>query len=278
MIANLMAGTKGSSNMELSEDLLRHMVMTTLKNLVSKFKRTYGPEIVICCDGKNIWRKKVYPYYKATRKKNRDDSPYDWRLIFDTLDKIKEEIKEFMPYTVIDVDSAEADDVIGVLCAMKEDMFPSKKLIISGDGDFVQLQKYPHVEQWDRGRKRWLTGDPVEHLKKKLIRGDTGDGVPNFLTADDVLVTPGARSKPVMAVKEEVWLKQDPSEFCDTEEKKANWQRNVTMMDLSQTPPDVVAEIMDKYRVKHEKTRADIMTYFAKFGLRKLMQDIQDFV
>jgi len=279
MIANLMAGTKGGSQgIELSEPLLRHMVLNTLRAINVKFKNEYGAT-VICCDGRKVWRREVFPYYKASRKIARDKSPLDWGLIFATLTKIKEELKEFMPYRVVDVDTAEADDVIGVIIANNPvDGFGrgAKMLIVSGDFDFIQLHKYPGVSQWDNSRKRWLKGDPIVLLKKKIIRGDVGDGVPNFLSQDDSFVSK-IRQKAIMTVKEEVWLTQDPSEFCDTPEKKANWKRNETMVDLSKTPADIAGEILDKYNIKPTKTREDVMAYFVKFGLRKMMQDVQDF-
>ena len=50
----------------------------------SKFGKKYG-DIIICCDDKNYWRKQTFPHYKANRKKFREESDYDWNLIFESL-------------------------------------------------------------------------------------------------------------------------------------------------------------------------------------------------
>jgi hypothetical protein len=151
-------------------------------------------------------------------------------------------------------------------------------MIVSGDRDFVQLQKYPNVAQWDHVRKQFVGGDPISHLKSKVIRGDVGDGVPNFLSDDDTFVHESKRQKPITAVKEAAWLAQDPSEFCTTEQLRRNWSRNELLVDLSRTPAEVKQEITDKYEVARTgRTRQGIFEYLASRGLKDLAQHIQDF-
>jgi 5'-3' exonuclease len=62
------------------------------------------------------------------------------------LSKFKQELKDNFPYKVIDVEGAEADDIIGTLVPrhiMHEDI-----LIISSDGDFLQLQQYNEASRF----------------------------------------------------------------------------------------------------------------------------------
>ncbi len=111
-ISNLMVSTL--HNNTIQEDLVRHMVLNSLRSYRNKFGKEYG-ELILCYDSKHYWRRKYFQYYKATRKKDREKSSHDWHMIFEVLNNIKTEIKENMPYKVIDVDGAEADDVIAVL-------------------------------------------------------------------------------------------------------------------------------------------------------------------
>ena len=114
LLAGLMAQLTNQKNKTLEEDMIRHMVLNTLRSHIKNFRGEYG-EVVLCCDNRKYWRKEFFPFYKASRKKNRDKSDLDWHLIFDMLGKFKQELKENFPYKVIDVELAEADDIIGTL-------------------------------------------------------------------------------------------------------------------------------------------------------------------
>ena len=104
MISNLMVQINGRQAVELSEDLVRHMVLNSLRGHNKKFRKEYG-EMVIACDSKNVWRREIFPNYKAGRKENRKKSEHDWTMIFDILSKIKREIKEFLPYKVVELEN-----------------------------------------------------------------------------------------------------------------------------------------------------------------------------
>ena len=111
MIANLMA----CPHPELDENFLRHMILNSLRAQRRKFHESYG-ELVLCVDSRTgNWRQAVFKEYKANRRKTKEESDLDWGMIFDTLYRIVEEIKEHFPYRVIEVSGAEADDVIAVL-------------------------------------------------------------------------------------------------------------------------------------------------------------------
>ena len=70
MISNLMV-TINRDNLELSEDLVRHMVLNSLRGHNKKFRKEYG-DMVIACDSGNVWRRQAFPNYKAGRKANRE--------------------------------------------------------------------------------------------------------------------------------------------------------------------------------------------------------------
>ena len=157
MISNLMAQIGSHQNVDVDENLLRHMILNAIRGYRNKFTEEYG-ELVICCDSTNVWRKDVFPYYKAHRKTARDSSELDWHNLFNCLNKVRDELQEFFPYKFLMVDTAEADDIIGVLCHMHGKMLGSSDpiMILSGDKDFMQLQKFTNVHQWDPVRKRKL--------------------------------------------------------------------------------------------------------------------------
>ena len=278
ILANLMVGLgHGHHKVEVNEGILRHMTLKSIKTINSTFRPTHG-KLVIACDGGSVWRRDYFPYYKANRKKAREESGLDWKMIFDSLHKIRDEIIEFMPYATVLEHKAEADDVVAALVMNRSNDLTEKVMIVSGDGDFIQLQRFPNVKQWDHVRKRWLTSsDPVAHLKEKVIRGDSGDGVPNFLSPDDSFVMK-KRQKAITAENFTKWMASEPAEFLDTPEKADNWRRNETLVDLTKIPPDVTAKILDRYAAGPvNDDRAVMREYFIRSGLKELMESIQDF-
>ena len=152
-ISNLMINLKMNQLDTVDEDMLRHMILNSLRFNRNKFTEDYG-ELIICCDGRNTWRREVFPFYKRNRKKTRAASGYDWNHIFETLNKIRQELDERMPYKVVHLEKAEADDIIAVLA--KQWSKDEKVLILSGDKDFMQLQKYDNVKQYSPVQKKFL--------------------------------------------------------------------------------------------------------------------------
>lgn len=274
MISNFMAQIGNHTNIPIEEDLLRHMVLNSIRSYNAKFKAEYG-EMVIACDDKNYWRRQVFPYYKANRKKDREKSEIDWNAVFVILNKIREELKEYFPYRVIQVETAEADDVIATL--VKEFGNTNEKLlIISGDKDFKQLQSYMNVKQYDPVRKRWLTEpNPDRYLREHIMRGDRGDGVPNFLSKDDTFVL-NSRQKPLREDKLSVWLDQAPEAFCD-ETMLRNYKRNQQLVDLSMIPDHIESQVIEQYNAQDGKGREKLFNYFIENKLKNLLTDIGTF-
>ena len=278
MISNLMAQIHGRGDIDVSEDLLRHMVLNSLRANRVKFNEKYG-ELVICCDDTNNWRKKLFPYYKAHRKKARDTSDYDWPHIFNCLNNVRDELKEFFPYKVIQVDTAEADDVIGVLCHEFGKQLGEGEpiLILSGDKDFVQLQKFVNVDQYDPVRKRKINSkNPFEYLVEHIAKGDRGDGIPNALSKDDVFVS-GGRQKPMRAttlakIKETV----DQGTMNGSHDWTAGFERNKMLIDLQYTPSEINEQVLDQFNSQN-KDRGKLFNYFVKKKLNNLIENISEF-
>lgn len=274
MISNMMVQIGNHHNAEVDEGMIRHMVLNTLRFNRKKFKDQYG-ELVICADDKNYWRKGVFPYYKARRKEDRDKSELDWHAIFSALQTIKQELKDTFPYKVIQIETCEADDIIGTIVHEFGSPLNSGEpfLILSGDKDYVQLQKYGNVVQYDPTRKKWLKhSDPDQYLIEHIIKGDTGDGVPNILSADNSIIT-RTRQKPVTAKRMES-LKDINSM---SSEVARNYYRNRTMIDLSQTPQNLKDEILARYAEDNTNERRNLLNYFIQHRLKQLTEYLADF-
>ncbi len=263
----------------LDENLIRHMIVNSLRGLNVKFGKDYG-ELIICADDKNYWRKDAFPFYKASRKKNREASPLDWNKIFEILNRIRDELKTDFPYKVIQVSKAEADDIIATFCTKYgvelKSASTEKILIVSSDKDFLQLQRFVNVEQYSPTAKKFLReSDPEKFLREHIIRGDTGDGIPNILSGDDSFVT-GTRQKPVTEKKLNTWLTQEFESFCD-ETMLRNVKRNEMLIDLSKVPIEYQTKILETYETAPKNGREKLMNYFIKNRMKQLMAHLQEF-
>jgi hypothetical protein len=267
---------------EVNEDLIRHMILSSIKRINTKFRKEYG-QVVVATEGRNVWRKKVFPYYKANRKKDRDASPIDWESVYVCLNKIRDELKEHFPYKVINVDTAEADDIIACLChrfgTTLNNAESEKIIIVSGDGDFCQLQKYANVEQYAPVSDKFLKiADPAAELKELVIRGDPGDGVPNILMEDSffILKEKGQKQKSITQKKLVPWMEQDPELWGDDLLLK-RFRRNETLVDLNKVPEEINKDVIDQFDNYVVPKRAGLLNYFIKNKLKILMESINEF-
>ena len=271
MVASTMM-SMGKEQSEVDINMVRHMILNSLRMYRSKYYEEYG-ELVLCCDGRHSWRREHFPQYKAARKTNRDADNRDWSQIFGCLDTIKSELKEFFPYKYIQIDEAEADDIIGVL---SREAGTEKVMIISGDKDFIQLQVHKNVKQYSPITKKLVTTkNPYNYLKEHIMRGDSSDGIPNFLSSDNCIVDK-IRQKPLSKKKVESWLGESPVDFC-TEEQLRNYHRNVKLIDLQYTPLDIVDKIKQQFNENPKGKRSGLLNFFVERKLNNLIQDIGEF-
>ena len=271
MVASTMM-SMGKEESEVDIDMVRHMILNSLRMYRSKYYDEYG-ELILCCDGRHSWRREHFPQYKAARKSNRDADNRNWTQIFGCLDTIKSELKEFFPYKYLEIDEAEADDIIGVLARQSGS---EKVMIISGDKDFIQLQTYKNVKQYSPITKKLVTApNPYNYLKEHIMRGDSSDGIPNFLSSDNCIVDK-IRQKPLSKKKVESWLGESPVDFC-TEEQLRNYHRNVKLIDLQYTPLDIVDKIKQQFNENPKGKRSGLLNFFVERKLNNLIQDIGEF-
>ena len=270
MVASTMM-SMGKDRTEVDISMIRHMILNSLRMYRQKYHEEYG-ELVLCCDGRNSWRREHFPLYKAGRKTTRDASSKDWTQIFGCLDTIKSELKEYFPYKYIEVEEAEADDVIGVLAKS----WGEPIMIISGDKDFIQLQVKENVKQYSPITKKIVNDtNPERYLKEHILRGDSSDGIPNFLSADDCIVEK-IRQTPITKKKVELWIDQNPEDFCN-EEQLRNYHRNMKLIDLQYTPSNIVDQIGKQYDEDPKGKRSGLLNFFIERKLNNLIESIGEF-
>lgn len=278
LLAGLMAQIASQKGVKLEEGLIRHMVLNIIRTHLKTFRKEYG-EVVLCSDNRKYWRKEFFPFYKAGRKKTREKSDLDWHLIFDMLSKFKQELRDNFPYKVVDVEGAEADDIIGTL--VPRHIMHENLLIISSDGDFLQLQMYNGrseftVKQYNPAQKKFLISEnPIAELKEKIIRGDKGDGIPNVLSASDCFVR-DIRQTPINKSKFDKLMEKDYGLWED-ENARIGYSRNQTLIDLRNIPGDIREKIINTYEETKPAPKGKILDYLIANKLKSLIDVIEEF-
>ena len=278
LLSGLMAQIASQKGVKLEEGLIRHMILNIIRTHLKTFRKEYG-EVVLCSDNRKYWRKEFFPFYKAGRKKTREKSDLDWHLIFDMLSKFKQELRDNFPYKVVDVEGAEADDIIGTL--VPRHIMHENLLIISSDGDFLQLQMYNGrseftVKQYNPAQKKFLISEnPISELKEKIIRGDKGDGIPNVLSVSDCFVR-DIRQTPINKSKFDKLMEKDYGEWED-ENARIGYSRNQTLIDLRNIPGDIREKIINSYEETKPASKGKILDYLIANKLKSLIDVIEEF-
>ena len=251
-------------------DTVRPAVLNTLRIYRTKFVSEFG-ELILCCDDRKTWRKEIFPNYKASRKKTRAATSIDWDKLYECLNQLKEEFSEWFPYKLIQVEKAEADDVIAILVGLINE----RSLILSSDKDFVQLHKF-NVRQYSPIQKKFVEGDPKWSLHEKIIKGDVGDGVPNIMSDDNVFVDEGRRQKPITKKKVDAWYELNPDMYCSSEMLR-NYNRNKQLVDLGEVPESIRINITKRFETTTVGDRKRLLTYFINHRLKNLTESLSEF-
>lgn len=264
----------------IEEDLIRHFILNTIRMYNKKFRKDYG-QMVIACDS-STWRRQYFPNYKFKRREGREKDEVEkanWEEIFRIINMVRDEIQENLPYRVVKVDGAEADDIIGAL-AMETQEFGKHEpvMIVSADKDFVQLQKYKNIKQYSPMQKKFVTEkNPNTYLFEHVLKGDSGDGVPNVLSGDDVFVE-GVRQTPVTRKKIDHWAEnaQNLESVMDADTYR-NYMRNKKLIDLEEIPDDLRTEIINTYEAQEDTPKNRVLKYLISKRCKNLISDIEDF-
>lgn len=276
-------GNVVTQKLEMDENLVRHMILNSLRMYRTKHKHKFG-ELVICTDGQRNWRYNAFPHYKFKRKDARKTSSMDWNELFRITNMVLEEIQENFPYKVVKHDNAEADDIIAALCEHTQEFGNHEDvLIVSSDKDFAQLQKWSNIYQYSPMKKGFIKEDhPRKQLVELIMKGDQADGIPNVLSGDNVFVE-GIRQTPLRQKKMEELIEKlydtHKEPYGLDEEWMRNYQRNKKLIDLSETPAAVKEEIIYTYEQQDKfNYKGKVFPYLVEKRCRMLLESVEEFV
>lgn len=277
-----------STNPSKVEDLGRHAILSKIKYLRKKFA-DYG-EVVIACDGRSYWRKDVFPNYKAGRKKSREESNIPWAEIHRVMDMVRQEIAENTMYKVIHHPKAEGDDIMAILTlhvankrlvevGLEMDYQPI--LLITSDGDMKQLHATPNVKQYSPMHDKLVKLDKgvsaKEFLRRKILGGDSGDGVANCFSHEDDLINK-IRQKPATEKKMSPLLAcENMADGTDDDVLKKRIALNEQLVSFHKIPQWLIDEIIEMYDQPAKGDRLKLYKYLAEKRCKMLLEEIQQF-
>lgn len=268
---------QGRSNFDGTDsdlDLFRHMVLNSLRVINRNHRDQFGQPVIAIDSATASWRKQTFPYYKAQRSESKLSSAIDWKQVAVFIATMTKEIHEISPFLVIQIDGAEADDVIGQL-ARNNIANAEVTLIASGDRDFVQLQAGTNlVSQWDNARSVWVSSDdPVRYLFDHVLKGDRGDGIPNVLCDDDHFIAKTAKAPAMTKKKLDYWWDTGAKDLIG----KPSFRRNINLIDLKSTPKPIKQQVDEIVATAPVKNCSMLLDYFIQHGLASLSSTIRDF-
>jgi len=287
-----------------------HITLNSVKKAWNDFDADH---VVFCLEGRS-WRKDFYEPYKRNRQVARDSlteaQAEEDKVFWEIFDEFKDFIGTKTNCTMMQHPQLEADDLIaGWVQAHPKDTH----IIISTDGDFAQLIA-PNVKQYngvsntiithegyfdDKKKKPVLdkkTGEPKPApnpqfmLFEKCMRGDTSDNV--------FSAYPGVRKK---GTKNKVGLIEA---FADKDTKGYNWnnmmlqrwvdhdgiehrvlddyQRNVTLCDLSAQPGNIrsiINDVVEDHMTPKEVSQVGmrLMKFCAKWDMQRVADQATHF-
>jgi hypothetical protein len=279
-----------------SRDMMMHMVLNTIRSQQVMHKSKYGSEVVVAFDSSS-WRNDVFPYYKWARKQKRavDTSGIKWDFVFETSAYIKQALIDYFPFNTISVDKAEADDIIGAICKYKDlnrddqeenifgDVEADEILVVSSDKDHYQLHRYKNVRQWSPLTKKLVKpdGQPQHALIEKIVRGDSGDGIPSIKCSDDWFTLTDKNRAPPISTKylQTFFGAKNPIDACLTEEERRNYSRNEMLVSYEHTPEKIYNSTIACYNEQKGKKvdKMKLMNFFVNHKMNVLYSKIGDF-
>lgn len=259
------------------ENLIRHMILNSIRMHRKKHHVQYG-EVVVVTDGQRNWRYQAFPNYKASRVTTREESSIDWNFMFAVTNKVFDEIGEHFPYKTIKVNECEADDIVGVLVEYTQQFGNHEPvMIISGDKDFGQLQKYSNVAQYSPVQKKMIKEDNPRRQKIELIlKGDRADGIPNVLSPDNCFVDNIRQT----SLREKVidQLIENPEALG--QDVYRNYLRNKKLIDLDETPDPIKREIINIFEAQANRSdnKKKVLNYLISNQCTMLIEHLGEFI
>jgi DNA polymerase I len=255
------AASQGKKDFLTEDEIFDYWKHICVQSIMSEVKKEDFDRVICAYDMRGgYWRHKIYPAYKGTRKKDRDESEaINFEKFMPIMDQFIQDFKQhFSVFHHIQVKLTEADDIAGVL-AKQFSLDGDITKLISTDKDWHQLLQYPGVIIWNPvTRKRIVKTQPKHDLKVKCIMGDGGDNI--------FAIKP--QTGPVRAAKllddgtltrimEQHY--EDPTQLIEEEQEMARkYILNTTLIDFAHIPKDIQSGIFKAYN-EVELKRFDVM-------------------
>ena len=297
---------RGSSDIKLG--MAFHITFNSIKKAWQDFE---GKHVVFCLEGRS-WRKDFYKPYKANRQEARAAltvaEQEEDKLFWEAFDEFKKFISEKTNVTVLQHPQLEADDLIAGFIQSHPN---EKHVIISTDSDFYQLIN-EQVSQYNGVQEHHITHEGIFDAKGKLVKdkktGEAKEVHPEWLlfekcmrgdTSDNVFSAyPGVRVKGTKnkvglteafedrKAKGFAWNNLMLQRWSDHEGKEHrvldDYQRNVTLCDLSAQPAEIKAlikETIDTNAVPKDITQVGIrmLKFCNTWDMKKIADNIQQY-
>jgi len=253
-------------------NLWRYMMVNSIYQ--SLYKVENPTEVILAVDDTKSWRSLYFSRYKESRKKQRDkQSDIDWSQLFNTLNDYSIELRENLPFKIIQIQRSEADDIIAILC---KEIIKGKKYIISNDEDFLQLCS-ENIKLYNPRKKVYVECKDTERfIIEKSLLGQKKDDIFNVITPSDwgqTKETEGKRKpgygpaalKKTMIYGWEKWLKDE-----DLEE---NFKRNRILMDFNYIPNAIKNNIRKAYDGYALPEPENIYKFFNRNKFQSFLED-----
>lgn len=224
------------------------------------------------CPRENIWRLDYYKEYKATRKntcKFRNKNLSVGFVFRHTYQKIMPKILDERGFHLVKVESAEADDVIGVLARkIQNEYYYRSIIIIANDNDYLQLAN-GSTYIWSLTNK--LLNDKIKispkmELLNKIVNGDISDNIPPCIETIESY-------KDREVLQSIIEYPELLNEYLETDDDfKNKYELNRSLVDFNFIPDRIKNSIWEEVkRVLPESRRKDY--YYKNNGLNNENED-----
>ena len=286
-----------------------HICLMSINKVVRRFDADH---VIVALEGRS-WRKDFYKPYKANRAVARaaltEREQEEDQLFWETYDAMNTYLSEKTNCSVIREATAEADDIIARFIALHPN---DEHIIVSSDSDFHQLlahnvKQYNGItdELWtidgifnDKGARvidkktdePKTVPEPQWILFEKCMRGDSSD---NVFSAYPGVRVKGTKNKVGLTEAFEdrerhgyAWSNIMLSRWTDPDgvehRVKDDYERNVTLIDLTAQPQDVKDRVDRAIyeQVSHKdvgQVGSHFLRFCGKYDLNKLSDSAEQF-
>jgi hypothetical protein len=167
-------------------------------------------------------------------------------------------------------------------CSLKNELVnpydTERVMIISSDGDLVQLQRYQGVDQYSTTQEKFVREENPEFaLFDKIVRGDAGDCIPSSLTQDDhYTLVEKVRQKSIYAKSVDEWWEEYKTTNVINESISTYYSRNKKLIDFDEIPENVVEDCWEAYSNAPVQTKTDFMNYVTRNKLHSIIDQLQN--